>query len=386
VNPQTQLLWQLMMSGLGNSMSGRQLVVANGDLGILRPWMDPRGQTWCTMRYPGWPKGPDGKILTYNQPVHNTPSLVTREDWFQIDQDIRWQVKQPLVFWSRLMATVRRDVPNALGKLVLPYRFADGEADAILSMDPARRSERTKAQQDMDWIPLPVWHSDGEFTMRESLVSANSAIPLDTTGLRLGARKIAEKIEDFALGVSDPFSYAAGTIYGAMNYPYRNTFTMTSPEAGGWTPVTLVNELNRIFKILHLLNYDGPYEVFYSSAWQPWLDGDYSSTEPSTGTVLERLRKMSKIKSFTEVQRLPGFRMLVMQLTEDVVQAVNGMDFTTVQWKEHGGMAEVYKIMAMQYPFFHHDYSGHTGYVDASAADPTTTTTSTTTTTTTTTP
>ena len=63
-----------------------------------------------------------------------------------------------------------------------------------------------------------------------------------------------------------------------------------------------------------------------------------------------------------------AFTMLFVQMTPDVARAVNGMDITTVQWEDHGGFRQNFKVMAMLVPQIRADFNGNTGIVHATTS------------------
>lgn len=371
---------QMILNSLGGGPMAQRLINSNMDPGVLRPWLGPDGRSYITVNN-GYD---DSGKPKYRNLVTNTPALLRREDWLAIDRAVSWQSKQRLQFWKDLYAEVPRNIPNGMGTLALGRTVGDGDADAIVSMDPVRRSERSRPVLDFIHIPLPVTHSDGSFTAREIAVSRRGGVPLDTTNIGLAARKIGEVIEQMALGTSASYSFAGGTIYGATNFPGRLTMTFTSPEGGGYAFTTLITELLTAIQALENNRFFGPYNLYHSNAWSMHFDRDYSSAYPGV-TVGDRVKKITKIKKVQNLDYLTGFQLLLIQMTPDVVQAINGMDFTTVQWEEHGGMELNFKVMAIQVPDFKTDFSGKTGILHGTATAPTTTTTTTSTTTTTTT-
>lgn len=373
---------QFILNSLGGGPMAQRLVASGMDPGVLRPYQGEDGRSYVTVMDG---LNNDGTVK-YKTMLTNTPALLRREDWLQIDKEVRWQAKQRLRFWADIYAANPYDVPNGWATLSLQHAVATGDADAIVSMDPIRKSERSRPILDMVSIPVPVIHSDGSFSARDLAVSQRSGMPLDSTNISLAARKVGEVVEKLALGTSASYSFANGTIYGALNFPQRNTYTMTSPESTSpaWTPKTVIDQILQMILQLENLFYYGPYAIYYSNAWGPYLNGDYSTLYPGI-TLRTRLLEIEKITEIKQVDYLPDFTMIIIQKTRDVVEGVVGMDIQTVQWEEGGGFEMMFKVLCIMFPRFRYDYSGHTGYIHASAAAPTTTTTSTTTTTTTTT-
>jgi hypothetical protein len=364
---------QQVLANLGNTSLAERLMASGLDPTILRPFQHDN-RSWITVNV-GTAAKPEYKTI-----ITNAPAILRREDWLVVDKTVQMQAKKPLVFANDVFAANTVTIPNAMGKLAIQHTLGDGDADAIVSMDPIRTSERSKPVFDAVHLPLPVTHSDNNFSLREVLVSRNGGMALDTNGIARASRKCGEVTEEMFLGTTDPYTFGGGTIYGALNFPQRMTVTITSPENGSWTPALLNSQLVYLMKLLADDEYPGPYNVYVSREWVPHLNLDYSAQYPNL-TVRSRLLQNEGISSIKTVPYLTGFRLLMIQMTSDVIEGINGMDFVPVQWTEKGGMELFLKIMGIKIPRLRYDYNGNTGIIDATAVAPTSSTTTTTTTT-----
>lgn len=374
---------QFVLNSLGGGPSAVRLLNAGMDPGVLRPWLGPDGRSYITVNDLRNFDPKTGKPKRINL-VTNTPALLRREDWQRIDRQVQWEAKQRLRFWESIYTANPYVIPNGMGVLAVQHAVATGSADAIISMDPIRRSERSRPVLDTVSIPLPVIHSDNNIGIRQLAVSRNSDMPLDVTNIALSGRAVGEVLERLALGTSASFSFAGGTVYGALNFPQRLTATFTSPETGGYAFSTFVNELLAAIQLLKRRFFYGPYDIYYSTGWSRFFGMDYSALYPNRG-VLARLREIEGIRSWTEIDFLPDFTMILMQRTPDVIEGINGMDITTVAWEESGGFESIFKVLCIQVPRIRATYSGNCGILHISAGTPTTTTSTSTTTSTTTT-
>lgn len=367
-----------------NGSPAERLLATDNDPGILRPWKGKNGKTNVTLRTGKMIRNAKGKRTWETQNfVVNAPALLRREDWLEIDREINWQAKQDMRFWKDMLSSVGRPIPGGMGVQVVNYTVADREADVVVSMSPLRRSERTRPQLDFRGTPLPILSSDGSFDIRELATSRRGGMGLDTTMMTDGARKIGETLEKMALGLTPTFTYAQSTIYGATTIPGRIAVTFTSPEAGGWVPSVLVNELIWAIYLLETNFFNGPYKLYFSNRWGVFFDRDYAATYGGE-TLATRMEKLRKITSVQNLDYLPDYTLLLVQMTPNVCRALNLMDLQTVQWEQSGGMELMYKLFCAQAPEFRTNFAGNTGIVHGTSTAPSTTTSTTTTTTTTT--
>jgi hypothetical protein len=182
-------------------------------------------------------------------------------------------------------------------------------------------------------------------------------------------------------------------VYGYLNYPKRLTKTQLYIPTGngrsgtGWVASDTLKDVLSCLDTLKYNKFYGPFMIYHSDDWDQYLDGDYILTggNVATQTLRERIRA---IEGISDVRRLdflfssttdrsaggPGlenvttaypFTMIFVQMTPDVARAVNGMDITTVQWSEHGGMIFKFKVMCIQVPQLRSDFYGNAGILQA---------------------
>lgn len=361
-------MFQYLANGLGSGSALQRLVDSGMDPAVLRPWreIDPRtgqptGRNYITRvvrdHGGGIVLNAAGRPQMQNL-LTNAPALLRLQDWMQIDRRVEFARKQRLQFWRDLYAAQPYDVPNGMGTIALQHAVALGDASATISMDPIRKGERSQPTLDTGVIPLPVIHSDGSFSARQIAVSRNGGMPLDTTGIELSTRKVAEIAEGLSLGTTSSYSYAGGTVYGLTNFPQRFTQVMTTPT--GTNGATTLAELLTMVQTLYNNFYYGPFTLYYSNNWIPMLAKDYATTYPRT--ILSRLQEgLPQVTRWQNLDLLTGYQMVLIQMTPDVAQGINGMDITPVQWEEQGGFDQCFKVLCIHVPRFRADALGKTG-------------------------
>jgi hypothetical protein len=369
-------MFQYLLNGLGQGSSLQRLLNSGMDPAVLRPWSEtdprsglPTGRNFITVNEKnadGSVKVKDGKPVRRNI-ITNAPATLRVEDWRRIDTEVMMAAKPVLNFWNLIYGRVPYNVPNGMATIAIQHAVATGDASATISMDPIRKGERSRPTLDTALIPMPIIHSDGSFSAREIAVSrgynGQGSLPLDTTNIQLSTRKIAETLEQLALGTASSYSYGGGTVYGVGNFPQRSTKVLTSPLAGGWTPATLLNELLAAIQTMKDNFYYGPYVALYSTAWNTVFAKDWSTYY--SGSVRARLAEgLPEISEWVQSTWLSGYRIILMQVTPDVVQAIQGIPLTVVQWEEQGGFEQCFKIIVLRIPRVRADANGKTGIMD----------------------
>lgn len=344
-----------ILNGQASGDVATLLMANNMDTGALRPWRGNDGKNYITVNQGGQPVN----LVT------NAPATLRKDDWIELDRAIIKAAKPRLNVVADLRkAGLQLTLNNGMGKTVLEHEAQSDIGAATISMDGIRQGENDRPQFDLRSLPLPIIHKDFAFSARQVMVSRNSGSPLDVTTAELAARRVAEEVEKLALGISSTYSYGGGTVYGFLNFPQRLTKTLTAPT-GSNANVTVTEVLDMRKKSMDN-NYFGPWILYYSPAWAPYIDGDYDTANRTAATLRERLMKIDGITQIKMADYLTGTTLLLIQQTSDVARIVVGMDITTVQWESKGGMQLNFKVMTIMVPQLRSDYGSQTGIVHGS--------------------
>jgi hypothetical protein len=403
-----------VMNGRGQGPVGEVLDGIRYDPGMMQPYFNRRGQRAVTINTgkmvlnnkTGQYESERREVLVSNlmqqgiySPVFNATSL-RKEEWIQLDQVVLRAARLRLRAWADLAAANSFGGFNAMAKEVLEHETMSDPGEALVDMDGLTEGRTDTPLFRLQGTPLPITHSDFYFSSRKLAQSRNTGTPLDTVQGEAAGRRVAEMIEKTLIGTVTGFrgsegpyasGYGYGTggtagadgdrynqVYGYCTYPDRLTKTdLTAPTAVGWTPETTVNEVIAMRQQLVDGRFYGPFMVYNSTDWDTYLDGDYYVAKTSgavapTQTLRERLKKIDGIQDVRRLDFLPAatnpWTLIMVQMTPDVCQAINGMDITTVQWESVGGMRLNFKVMCIQVPRLRSDYYGRCGVLQATTS------------------
>ncbi len=336
-----------------------------------------------------------------NTPVLNATAL-RKEEWLELDRVVLRAARYRLRAWADLSAANSYGGFNGMGKMILEHETMSDPGEAVVDMDGLTEGRSDAPLFQLQGLPLPITHSDFWFSKRKLDISRNTGTPIDTTMGEAAGRRVAEVIERTTIGNETGITYGGNStqtggygrtssVYGYTNFSARLTKTnMTAPNAGGWTPETTQTEFNTCLNTLRNQKFYGPFMVYSSTDWDPYLDGDYYVAKTSgavapTKTLRERLRAIDGIMDIRRLDLMQGslaaattgpgtpatanlFTLIFVQMTPDVARAVNGMDITTVQWESQGGMRLNFKVMCIQVPQLRADFYGNAGILHATTA------------------
>jgi hypothetical protein len=349
-------------------------------------------------------------------PVTNATAL-RKEEWNELDRTVVRAARKRLRFYADINKfSGSFGGFNAMGKLMLEYESMADPGEAVVDMNGLTPGRNDDTSFKLEGLPLALTHADFWLDSRRLAASRNTGTPIDGTLGEGSARRIGEMVEKTSIGNVTGVTFAGNitqtggynrtaTVYGALNFGDRNTYTGTAPTNANWTPQTTLNDVLAGIDVLRLKGFFGPYMIYHSNDWDQYLDRDYFATNGTgtisgiaTRTLRQRLTDIAMGDGTTDEEKtILGCRRLdflfaaqlaastgnigmhyldttypftffIIQMTPEVVRAINGLDVTTVQWEERGGMMLKFKVMAIQVPQFRSDYYANCGILHATCS------------------
>ncbi len=369
------------MNSQGYGPVAEQLAGCRFDPGLLRPYIDSKGQRCVTVNTGRI--GQDGKPIYEKRtiaeminngitsPVFNATSL-RKEEWIMLDTAVVRAARQRLRAWSDLAAANTFGGFNGMAKTILEHETMSDPGEAIVDMDGLTEGRTDSPKYQLEGVPLPITHSDFYFSSRRLATSRNSGTPIDVTMAEAAGRRVAEMIEKTLIGTETGITYGGSNslsygrtsaVYGYTNFPSRLTKTdLTTPT--GSNPEAIVQDILEMRDSLYSNNFFGPFMLYHSTGYDIYLDNDYFRTGGTsvTRTLRERIQSIEGIAGVRRLDYLSsGYVLIMVQMTSDVARAINGMDLTTIQWESRGGMQVNFKVLAIQVPQLRADFSGKCG-------------------------
>lgn len=385
---------------------GSALAEISFDPGLMRPFYDEKGRS-CVMVRNGKKKPlkkADGTFVTNSQgqpiEVHDTEkvltsellfngmtkivqnaTVMTKDQWVTLTSIVKEAYRKRLRAWTDLAAASSFGGFDGMSTMALEYQTMSDPGEALMDFDGLSQGRNDQPLFKLEGLPLPITHCDFSFGDRTLAISrARGGVSLNVRMAEAAGRRVAELIEKTLIGVATgpilgdattgitghPYGRAAG-VYGYLNHPDRLLKTnMTAPTAGGWTPQTLITELLAAIEQLRASNCFGPFMIYHSTDWSSYLNNDYkTSASASSDTLLSRVKEIDEVTDVRRLDYLPSstnpFTFIIVSMEPDKVQAVTGMDVTTLQWPTMGGLQINFKVMAIKVPLITPDYNGNCG-------------------------
>lgn len=244
------------------------------------------------------------------------------------------------------------------------------------TMSPAARGENKLPIILPFRLPIYLTTDKFEIDIRTLKTSQRVGTPLDTSIVKQCTRAVNEAIEDAAINGATTLDGqllqdAGYTAPGLLNHPNVNTTNIT---AAAWTttPVgsTVFNEVMAMINILQKDKKFGPYRLYVGTQIGNTMDTDYNSGTSNPITIRQRLLQIESLQAVRVADLLPagtgatpsiGNKVVLVQMTSDVVDIVMGQAPTVIPWTSLDGFMIHNLVMAIMIPRVRSDADGNSG-------------------------
>ena len=334
------------------------LLKNNMNVNALRPFVAEDGRSYINC------VNNDGSLGT--QPVTN--ATLRKDEWILLDKVVTQAATQR----QRVVASLRNrgltfPLPNGMNHTILQYQNQSDTSAAQVTMDAITKGTADRPQFDLTSLPLPLVTKDFDFTARELATSRNMGLPLDTMQAAVSSRRCMEMVEQMMPGTATALAFGGGTVFGLTNYTYRHTKSLVSWLGSTKTTVQIITDVLAMKQTFISDRMFGPYALYVSSDYETLLDKDYlpSTTTPtSSDTLRSRLLKIDGIAEVTTLDFLGTETVILVQLTNDCIELIDGFMPTLIQWQPEP-MRYCFKIITLLVPRIRSDYNNRCGIVHA---------------------
>lgn len=356
--------------------------------GVRRPFLDSRGRP-CVVINTGETELVKGERVPIRRkrfiadlaargmfhPVWNTTSLSVR-DWIHLDDVVTTERRKQLTVWADLVRMSPHPAFNGWTKTTVEYEAMNDPGHAIVDMDGRGDGIGDSFKIDLRSVPLPITHTNFCYGKRFLDIANAGRMPLSRATAEAAGRRNGETVEQTALGTLTGMTYGTqssgygthtgtSTVFGLTNFTYRVTKTdLHSPSAS--SPEQVVEDFIEMVEVMRLNNFRGPYMVYTSIGYDRFLEDDYFRTGGTSAvrTLRERLLAIKDIIDIKRVDYLTsGYQVIMVQVDNQVVEAIQGMPPTVLQWDSLGGLELNFKYMEISVPMFKAPYTTSTSGV-----------------------
>lgn len=286
-----------------------------------------------------------------------------KDEWKLLDDTVVQISRQRLRLVRDLMARgLTFNLPNALGHTRVEWERISDLGAAEIDMSGLTQTPNDRVVYDLVGLPVPIIHKDFQINIRALEASRNRGVPLDTTQAAVATRKVAEAAESLVLaGGFSAGGTAFGTVYGYTNFPDRNTGATTAD----WNVATgdqIVADILAMINKAQADGFYGPYVIYTSGPSYVHMGDDYKAS--SDKSIISRLLEIPDIEAIMPSDNITDHGVAVLvQMSNETVDLIVGMQPTVVHWETQGGMVHNFKVMSIMVPRLKSDQAGRSGIV-----------------------
>ena len=332
------------VNALFGGTAGQRLMASGWNINALRPVA---------------PEDAGPLVNSAGQPL-NVNATLRRDEWMWYDRAVTRLARERLVVTSELISRgLSVPLPNPLGVLAIEWDNVGDLEPAELSMSGLNEASKDQLDYGMSSMPIPLIHKEFTLNLRQLEAARRNGRNMDTTHAQVATRKVVELIEQLIF-TGATIQSANGRIWGLLNHPNRNTGSLS----GDWATAPGENIVADILAMIEKARVDnmfGPFLLFIPGRVGVSMSRDYKAN--SSDTILQRLRDIPGLVGIVPTNRLTGNNTLLVQLTADVIEMIDGIQPTMVEWDSRGGFEMNFKIFAIMLPRIRSDYANQSGIV-----------------------
>lgn len=349
----------------GASINEAKSFIGGRDFATMRPFIGKDGKPYVYAYKGGDRNSPKsyGKKLVTN-------AVLRYDEWRTIDEAVIRVARQRLIGFDDLRNNgLVYNLGNAMATTVLTWEKMSDAMEAAVTIDPIKRTGGDQVDFTQVHTPIPVVHSD--FTLSERILqeSRNRGSGLDTIHIEQATRQVLVKLEDMLFGSTSPLKYDGNTIYTYLTEPNINTTTLTAAwDASAATAAGIKDDVKAMKQASINAKYYGPWMLYVPTDYETVLDDDYSVSGGSMKTIRQRIMDIDGIQGVRVVDRLPDDTVLLVTMSSDVVDLIDGLPIQNFMWDSEGGFVHNFKVMTIQVPRVKSDKDGNSGIVKGTIA------------------
>jgi uncharacterized linocin/CFP29 family protein len=294
-------------------------------------------------------------------------ALLRRYEWETIDAAVLDVMRQPLVGISDLVNRGLTKPLGGLGAIISTYEQLGDMTDADISMDVTpKKGEDDRATFTPISLPVPIISKPFTLSLRHLEASRKMGGGLDVTQTTTATIKVRQALENLLFnGTSKKLQ--TFSIYGYTTAPHR--LTKTAAQWGGGDFGTSQNGHKTIVAMitgLRAAGFYGPYGCYISPAQYAQLLAlvGTTPTETELSIILRTIPDLQFVKASNS---LADGKMIIVQLTSDVVDLAVAQDTIPVQWAEEGGMIIKMRVLTAAVPRIKYDANDACGVAEATS-------------------
>lgn len=258
-------------------------------------------------------------------------ATLRKDEWERIDERVNRVLRERLTVADDLRSRGLVE-PVSIGSILrVTERLSDmDDADITFDGDTAPQSDRPAYSQET--IPVPVISKGFDINWRQLESSRMRGEPLDTTAAEVAARKVRDKLQELITNGLSTGGPGGNTIPGLTTASNKLDATLTY----NWdvNSAQIIDEVRECLEQAYSANLFGPFVLYVPKNYWAIIQDDYS-TQKGDRTFMERILAFEDIQAVRPNDALADDKVVLVQMTRDVIDLTEAQSVTTVQWEKN---------------------------------------------------
>jgi uncharacterized linocin/CFP29 family protein len=275
-----------------------------------------------------------------------------KDEWEMVDMRVNDVMRERLTIVDDLRAK-GLIVPTSIGTILRVTERLSDMAAAEVNYDGDSDPDEDKAAYLRNVVPVPVISKGFRINWRQLEASRRRGDPLDVTNAAVAARKVRDKLQDvitngYGTGPgANPANGADGqTIPGLTTAAGRLLVSLgTAWDVSG---ADIIGNVLAMLESAYASNLFGPFNLYVPKNYWATLQEDYSALKGDR-TMLQRIEAFENIDVVRPLDSLADDNVVMVQMTEDVIDMTEAQTVTTVQW-EKNPFVTYFRVMTVAGP------------------------------------
>lgn len=267
-----------------------------------------------------------------------------------------------LVVAADVMAEIQTfDLPDPLSVMEVFWEREAKIGHAQRVMQPVARGERQMPDRKPTRIPIYATTDDFSFNARVLRASQRVGQPIDTSTVQQATRRVNESIEDAIINGAG-LTVDGNEAPGLLNAPGRSSEVISDWSTA--TGAVILSETLAMIDAAQANNFFGPYNLYVGTTIGNHLNEDFKlEVEGTIRRRLELIEVGGRNLRVRVADRIPANTAVLLQMTSDVIDVIDGQLPTAVSWEDGPGWERFFVVLAFVVPRVKRDYEDKAGIV-----------------------
>lgn len=305
-----------------------------------------------------------GFLVNSNGQIVGNSRLDSRE-WTLLDTQVTLMQRTVLIGIQDLRTYGLVRPIGSIGVMQVDKRIQSERRAADVTMSSRTAVNNDRVDRQTLSVPLPIISTAYQIDERELEASRRLMLPLDTAEATESARAVAETQESILFNGTTAVVLNGNGVKGYLNATGALSTSTSSLSTGAWTTGdNAYNTVKQTLATMETRRFRGPFVIYlHPTDYYNLLAVRNDVSNVTQMDLIKRLQQIADVK-MVDANNCVGAAagsMLMVQMTNDVVELQETMPITNREWRSDDLSTFYAKVMCMAIPFMQYNSVGYTG-------------------------